>query len=124
MYEDVVTLEPPRDRMLHLWFEPWGQGLGFLAGTAIELRGSSLREGQLEIDRTESRTAVYGWPGSTLQVISNGEVVHSFDVAVPDIVTSLSVRETVSMLFGPPPVPTPEEGAPVLKRPWWRFWDH
>ena len=122
MYEHVVALQAPGDRMLHLWFEPWAEGLGFPAGMAIELRASSLREGQLEIDRTDERTAVYGWPGSTLRVVVNGEVVHSFDQAVPDIVTSLSVKETVSMLFGPPQLPTPEEGASTRKRAWWRFW--
>lgn len=122
MHEHVVTLQAPRDRMLHLWFEPWAEGLGFPPGMVIELRASSLLEGQLEIDRTEERTAVYGWPGSTLRVFANGEVVHYFDQAVPDVLTSLSVKETVSMLFGPPPVPTPEEGAAVRKRAWWRFW--
>ena len=122
MYEHVVTLQVPVDRMLHLWFEPWAEGLGFPAGMTIELRASSLREGKLEIDTTDERTAVYGWPGSTLRILANGEVVHSFDQSVPDIVTSLSVKETVLMLFGPPPVPTPEEGAPVRKRAWWKFW--
>lgn len=122
MHKQVVTLHAPRDRMLHLWFEPWGEGLGFPAGMAIELRASSLHEGQLEIDRTDERTAVYGWPGSTLRIFANGEVVHSFDHAVPDIVTGLSVKETISMLFGPPPVPTTDEGASGRKRPWWRLW--
>jgi len=117
MYEHVVPLTVPSDRMLHAWFEPWAEGLAFPTGMAIELRASSLLEGQLEIDTTEERTAVYGWPGSTLQVFANGKLVHSFDQAVPDIVTSLSVRETISMLFGPPPIPTAEEGAIVRKRP-------
>ena len=122
MFEYVVTLQAPVDRMLHLWFEPWAEGLGFPPGMAIELRASSKLEGQLELDRTEERTSVYGWPGSTLRVFVNGEVVHSFDQAVPDIVTTLSVKETVSMVFGPPPMPTAEEGALVRKRAWWQFW--
>jgi hypothetical protein len=122
MYENVITLKAPNERMLHVWFEPWAEGLGFPPGMVIELRASSLLEGQLEIDTTEERTAVYGWPGSTLEVFVNGEIVHSFDQGVPAIVTSLSVKETISMLFGPPPVPRAEEGATVRKRAWWRFW--
>ena len=122
MYEHIVTLQAPDDRMLHLWFEPWGDGLGFPPGAVIELRASSPLEGQLEIDRTEERTAVYGWPGSTLRVFADGEAVHSFDNAVPDVPATLSVKEMVSMLFGPPPVPTPEGGAAVRKRAWRRLW--
>jgi hypothetical protein len=122
MYGHVVTLTVPDERMLYVWFEPWAEGLGFPSGMVIELRASSLLEGALEIVTTEERTAVYGWPGSTLQVFANGEIVHSFDQAVPDVVTNLSVREMTSMLFGEPPVPTAVEGATVRKKAWWRFW--
>jgi hypothetical protein len=122
MYENVVTLQVPSDRMLYVWFEPWAEGLGFPPGMVIELQASSLLEGKLDLDTTEERTAVYGWPGSTLKVVANGELVHSFDQAVPDIVTSLSVKETISMLFGPPPTPMAEERAVIRKKAWWRFW--
>jgi hypothetical protein len=72
--------------------------------------------------------AVYG--GDTLWALMvfvslgfiNGEVVHSFDQAVPDVITSLSVRETISMLFGHPPTPTAEEGAIMRRRARWRLW--
>jgi hypothetical protein len=124
MYEYVVRLQAPDDRMLYIWFEPWAEGLGVPAGMVIELRASSPLEGQLDIDRTEERTAVYGWPGSTLRVFANEEVAHSFNQAVPDVGRKLSVRESITMLFGPPPVPTAEERALVRKRPWWRFWSH
>jgi hypothetical protein len=122
MYGHVVTLKVPSERMLYVWFEPWAEGLGFPAGMVIELRASSSLEGRLEIDTTEERTAVYGWPGSTLQVFANGELVHAFNQGVPDVSTSLSVKETISMLFGPPPVPSAEEGATLRKKAWWRFW--
>jgi hypothetical protein len=60
MYENLVTLQVPRDRMLHVWFEPYAEGLGFPPCMVIELRASSLLAGKLEIDTTEERTAVYG----------------------------------------------------------------
>ena len=63
MYEDFVTLRAPGERMLHVWFEPWAEGLGFPACTVIELRASSLLEGQLEIDVTEERAAVIARDG-------------------------------------------------------------
>jgi hypothetical protein len=71
----------------------------------------------------EEQTAVYAWAGSTLRVFADGEAVHSFDQAVPDVVMKLSVKETVTMLFGRPPVPTEQEGGSRPKRRWWRFWN-
>jgi hypothetical protein len=122
MHQHVERLQAPVDRMLHLWFEPWAEGLAFPAGMVVELRAQSSLPGKLELVTAEGRTAVYGWPGSTLQVLVDGNLIQSFDQAVPDVLTSLSTRETISMLFGPPPVPTVQEGAGAPKRPWWRFW--
>jgi hypothetical protein len=118
MHEHVLRLQAPQDRMLHLWFEPWAEGLACAAGTVVELRATSSVEGQLELDATQERTAVYSWPGSTLLALVEGNVVLSFEQPVPLGLT----KEMVSMHFGPPPVPTQVEGAVIRKRPWWRFW--
>ena len=122
MHEYIERLQAPRDRMLHLWFEPWAEGLGIPAGMVVELRATSSLPGKLELDVAPERTAVYGWPGSTLQVLSDGKLVQSFDQAVPETLSTLSIRENITMLFGAPLVPTPEEGAGLRKRPWWRIW--
>ena len=118
MHEHVVTLQAPPDRTLHLWFEPWAEGLAFPPGTNVELRASSSASGQLEFEETPERTAVYGWSESTLKVLVNNTVVLSFDYPAPKMLT----KQMVSVLFGPPPVPTPEEGGVPRKRPWWRLW--
>lgn len=123
MHEYIERLLAPRDRMLHLWFEPWAEGLGFPASMAVELRAFSRLPGKLELDATPERTAVYGWAGSTLQVFADGSLVHSFDQAVPDVPSKLSTPENITLLFGAPPVPTAEEGRSPHKRPWWRIWD-
>jgi len=123
MHEHIEHLQAPRDRMLHLWFEPWAEGLGFPAGMAVELRALSSLTGKLELDATPERTAVYGWAGSTLQVYADGALVHSFDQAVPEVFSRLSTREYISLLFGAPPAPTPDEGGSPHKRPWWRIWE-
>lgn len=122
MHEYIERLQAPRDRMLHLWFEPWAEGLAFPAGMMVELRALSPLPGKLELDVTPERTAVYGWAGSTLQVFADGELIRSFDQAVPDVLSRLSTRESITLLFGAPPVPTAEEGGSSLKRPWWRIW--
>lgn len=123
MHEYVHQIQAPADRMLHMWFEPWAEGLAFPPGMLVELRARSRLQGKLEFDATPECTAVYGWPGSTLEVFANGEPVQSFDLAVPEALTSLSTKENITLLFGAPPKPTPEEGGNWRKRPWWRFWE-
>jgi len=113
VHENIKTLRAPEDGRLYLWFEPWAEGLGFPPGSVVDLRGVSSIEGELELDVSKERTAVYGWPGSTIQVIVDGEVVHSFEQAVPDAPSKLSTKEIVTMLFGPAPVPDPNEAPDV-----------
>lgn len=122
MHEQILHLLAPKDRMLHLWFEPWAHGIAFPAGTPVELHATSAYDGVLEIDETLERTAVYGWSGCTLRVVVKGKLIESFDQAVPQALGQLSTKDSISMLFGPPPVPTAQEGANFRVRPWWRFW--
>ena len=105
MHEDVRRLNAPPDRSLHLWFEPWGDGLAFAAGCVIELRATSPVPGALEVADLADRTAIYAWPGSTLQIIKDGKLVHTYDVAAPDTPSGMSTREFVTTSFGEPPVP-------------------
>ena len=118
MYERNVKLTAPPDGALYLWFEPWAEGWAFPAGSEIELRARSEFEGELQVEETAERTAIYAWPGSTLRALANGTEVISFDLPVPSGLT----RETVEMLFGAAPSPTAEEKARVVTRPWWKFW--
>ena len=118
MHEHILRLQAPSDRPLHLWFEPWAEGLAFPAGSLVELRACSSTEGELEADTTEERTAIYGWAGSTLRVWVEGTEVRSFEQPVPEFLS----REKISQLFGDPPIPTPQEGGLPASRPWWRFW--
>ena len=118
MHEHFLKLQAPADRPLHVWFEPWAEGLAFPAGTLVELRAISEAEGKLEVDATEERTAIYGWAGCTLRAQVNGTDVLSFQQPVPTFLD----RTKVSLLFGPPPIPTLEEGCRPRPRPWWRFW--
>jgi hypothetical protein len=108
MHEYVTKLKAPENARLYIWFEPWAEGLGFPPGCVVELRGVSPIQGALEIEVAEERTAVYGWPGSTLKVIVDGEIAHAFDQPVPDA-GRLSTKGLITMLFGPAPVPEPTE---------------
>jgi len=109
MHEHITRLQAPENARLYLRFEPWAEGIGIPPGRVVELRAVSPIQGELEFEVSEERTAVYGWAGSTIEVISDGKVVHAFDQPVPDVPTKLSTKELVTMLFGPAPVPDPSE---------------
>jgi hypothetical protein len=111
-YEQILKLQAPKDRMLHLWFEPWADGLAFPAGTEVELHAISSVEGQLEFDITPERTAVYGWAGSILRVLVKGKVVISFDQPVPNFLS----KDMITLFFGSPPTPTEKEGGTPPKK--------
>jgi hypothetical protein len=114
MHECVKKLTAPTDRMLYLWFEPWADGLGFPAGSEVELRGASPVDGELEIVVSEERTAVYGWPGSTLDVLVAGEMVRSFDIAVPhDPNSRLSTGDLMTDALRGAPVAKSERDDPA-----------
>jgi hypothetical protein len=123
VYEQLSKLEASNDKMLYLWFEPWAEGLGFPAGSVVELRAVSTVGGELEFETSEGRTAVYGWPGSTLEVSVGGKIVHSFDTAVPVTDMEISTKEAITMLFGSAPEPEPNERRAPTPKAWWRFWD-
>ncbi|MBC3873587.1 hypothetical protein [Undibacterium flavidum] len=123
MYQTIDRLASPKDAPLYLWFEPWAEGLAFPAGMTIELHAQSEIEGRLEIDETSERTAVYGWAGSTLKLIVNGEEVARFDQAVPEKLSQLSTKDSIQLLFGSPPIPNARERAKWKKKPWWKIWD-
>ena len=105
MHKHRTSIQAPADQPLHLWFEPWAEGVAFPPGSTVELWATSSTPGELEFEVSEDATAVYGWPGSTLRVLLKGSVVTSFDTPVP---LGLG-KANVTLLFGSPPVPTSEE---------------
>jgi hypothetical protein len=107
MHEHRLTLQAPANEALHLWIEPWAEGISFPPSSTIDLWALSDRPGELTLEGSSEATAVYGWPGSTLKILFGEHVVASFDTPVPSGLT----KENVSLLFGAPPVPTPEERA-------------
>jgi hypothetical protein len=118
MNTQILTLQVPSGTSLYLWFEPWAEGWALPAGSIVELHATSPIDGALEVDTTPERTAIYGWPGSTLRALVRGEQVLSFEQPVPEFLT----KDKVELLFGSPPNPTATEKANGRRRPWWRFW--
>lgn len=103
MHEHVKLLQALSDRPLDIWFEPWGEGFRLSPDSVAELRATSTFPGELEIDKQPDHTTVYAWPGSTLKVLVNGEVVHDFSIAVPDVPAGLDIKSFVKSMFGETP---------------------
>jgi hypothetical protein len=103
MHEHVTFLQAPLDQPLDVWFEPWGDGFTLSSGLVAELRATSTLPGELEIVKETDYTTVYAWPGSTLRIVVNGEVVYDFSIAVPDTPDGLTMKGFVKALFGDTP---------------------
>lgn len=64
--------------------EQWGRLLELLPGHSFEIVGESGGPGGFEIQRA-SDVFVYAWPGSTLRVSRDGELVHEERQAVAEV---------------------------------------
>ena len=107
MYHEIMTLTAPENDALFIWFEPQAEGLGFSASTTVEIKASSDKAGKLDVSDSPESTVFYGWGGSTIQVLVDGETVKSFDIACPDFLTG----DMIKLLFGEPPAPSLDERA-------------
>lgn len=113
MHEHQMQLQAPEDAALHLWLEPWAEGLVIPPGGIVEVSGTSAIPGGFEVETTPESTTLYAWVGATVQVSMAGKVVLAFTTPVPGTPEGMSIRQLTTMLFGPPPVPDREEEGPL-----------
>ncbi len=105
MFEDTKTLTAPPDRPLRLWIEPWAAERQFPPGSVVILRAQSPREGRIEVVAAADATWIYGWPGSTLEILVGGEQVAIFDNPPPALPEGMSMRDFIGGVRGArPPV--------------------
>jgi hypothetical protein len=132
VFEDVKTIAAPADQPLRLWIEPWADEREFPPGTVVTLRASSPQDGHLEIVPAEDATWVYGWVGSTLEVLVGDRRIALFDNPPPALPEGMSMRGFIGGVLGANPqiddgndgggAPSPATSSRQGKRPWWRFW--
>ena len=112
----VEAFETPADGPYRAWIEPWAEQLEFPAGSAVELRAASAVEGRLTVEREADCMVVYAWPGSTLKVYVDGELIRSFDIPVPGVPPGMDVKGFLGVVLGQSTPTVPK------KAPWWKLW--
>lgn len=103
MFEDTQTVRAPPDRPLRVWIEPWADERTFSPGTVVTMRARSPREGRIEVVEGRDATWVYGWPGSTLEVLVGSKRVVYFDNPPPALPEGLSMRDFIGGVLGARP---------------------
>jgi hypothetical protein len=99
----MKTITAPADQPLRLWIEPWAYEREFPPGTVVTLRARSPQDGHLEIVPAEDATWVYGWVGSTLELLVSGEQVALFDNPPPALPEGMSMRDFIGGVLGARP---------------------
>ena len=60
------------------------------------------QSGRMEVVESDGSIAVYGWPGSTLQVYNGEMLVDDFSTEFPETPPGMSPRSFVAFMFGGP----------------------
>lgn len=61
------------DVPLLMFLEPWAEFFLIPPGTAVDIIAFAPADGELEIDDTENRLTIWGWTGSTVHVLRDGQ---------------------------------------------------
>lgn len=94
--EEVVRIVGEREVMV----EPWGQLVTVPPGATLELRFAGPDAGATETEDTGEALIVYGWAGSTVLAVLDGEVVLDMrDIPTP-ATSGGSMRDFLARLFG------------------------
>lgn len=109
MFEDTKTLTAPPDRPLRLWIEPWADEREVPPGSVVTLRAKSPHGGRIETVEAADAIWIYGWPGSTLEVLVGSERVVLVDNPPPALPWGISMRDFIGGVLGAKP--TTDEGA-------------
>lgn len=84
-FSHSLALENSKATRIVLRLEPWGEEVSLAARERVRITAyAASREGQLEIELSDQAVIVYGWPGATLDVEKEGEIIARCDVPVPE----------------------------------------
>jgi hypothetical protein len=83
MQRQYLRIRNSRSEDLSIYIEPWGDELLIAADAICEIASDGPSDGFLEVESAEDRLTVYGWPGSTLSVYQDGQLVCDCTVQAP-----------------------------------------
>lgn len=96
----TLKLDNPIDKLIRVWFEPWGDFRDLQPGQHFDLEFHASVPGEPEIKRIEEGFLVCAWPSATLTVKSAGFEVVNFTVPVPDVPTGMKVSSFLKLMLG------------------------
>src|SRR5205814_2294089 len=85
VFEDTQVVTNSGPDPLQVWFEPWGMPHSLPPGESFRVVGRSPQTGRMEVVEADGSVAVYGWPGSTLQVYNGDVLVDDFSIVFPEL---------------------------------------
>jgi hypothetical protein len=72
----TVVVENHRSVGITFQLEPWGETYPMPAGSSFQINAKGPQQGALiQVEETDDEVIVYGWPGSTVQVLQDGAQV-------------------------------------------------
>ena len=71
-------------------------------GESFRVVAVSDEDGQLEVDHDDTGVAVYGWPGCTIRVYSEDDLIDDFSTKFPAFRAGMSTKSFIGFLFGGP----------------------
>jgi hypothetical protein len=99
MHRSIHTISNSDDSPLVVWLEPWAEKIQLAPGSLAEFvaESESESEGALEVSEGTPIT-VFGWPGASLRVEVNGQVVWESYALVPALAPGMTVRRFLGIL--------------------------
>jgi hypothetical protein len=103
MFQDHGSIENSGIKAKAVWLEPWATGYTIAPGEGLVVVGASEHNGQFEVVDYGDKVGVYGWPGSSYQVLKDGKLIGEDISFTPDGPPSgMSIREFIEGAFGGP----------------------
>jgi len=100
MFSDAFEILNDTDAELTVVLEPWAQAYGLQKNQMLRFEASSAESGEFEVVSNEGLTRLYGWPGCTLKVLRNEEIIDEWKLPLPDIPAGMTMKQFVELLFG------------------------
>jgi hypothetical protein len=101
-FEVTETIANPESEPLDVWFEPWCARHSLAAGRSFRVVAVSARPGSLEFVRDNDGLTVYAWPGATMRIYCDDQLVDDFSIPFPDIPDGMNMRSFLDLMFGKP----------------------
>lgn len=103
MFQDVRTIQNPGTTNMTIWLEPWAFDYSIAPGETLQVTGSSAQEGRFEVVDYDGKVGFYGWPGSSVQVFLDGNMVDEHPALFHEGPPSgMSLRQFIEDAFGGP----------------------